>query len=161
MTGPRELWVLYRDTPRIPELIVDGTTSDLRMLDLYHSLFKRESNAWLLHLMGQLPDWWRLINKVWLRNLTEHRNPGQKPMDPALHRWKSANARERIMLQRGWRVVQGVYGGHQIYQVPPSRDTGNRVESSLVVEELEVTLIESAPPVTTSLIIPEQKLIRV
>lgn len=158
MTGEsriRELWVVYHGSSE-PELVVDGVTTDLGLLDLFHNIYGRESDAWLLHTVGQLPDWWRLVDVVQARNLSEHQEQEQRPKDDADLRWKRASFKERMSFQRGWRVVQGSHGGgNQIHRVPKDR---NQIPS-VSVQDLEITPVEI--PVVSKLIIPEKKLIRV
>lgn len=154
-TCVRELWVIYHGSTE-PELVVDGTTTDLGILDLFHNIFGRESDAWLLHTVGQLPDWWRLVDVIQARNLTEHRDREERPKDDADLRWKRASFKERMSYQRGWKIVQGSNGGgNQIYRVAHDR---NQI-ASVSVEDLEITPVEIPEP--SKLIIPEKKLVRV
>lgn len=160
MAGPRELWVVYEDTGE-KELVVDGVPTDRHILDMYYSIFGRESDAWVMHTVDLLPDWWRLVSKVQVRNLTEHRGRSAKPHDDAVTRWEGASPRERVTMQRGWRVVRGRDGGgHHIFRRVPTPPTDSTyVVSMPIVEELEGGIIE-LPPITPSrLIIPSQELI--
>lgn len=152
--GPRELWVQYKGKAE-PELVVDGTTTDHSILEMFGNIFGRESDAWLLRYMGKLPIWWRLVENVQVRNLSDHKDLTQNPGDDAMTRWDSASIKERMALQRGWRIVRGRGGGNQIYRVPHHIDR-DKSFTPVSVEGLEITPIEVPEKV---LIIPEQALI--
>lgn len=158
MASPRELWVVFHDTSEL-ELVVDGMTTDDALLNMFHSIHGRESDAWLLSIMGQLPDWWRLIDTIRTRGMTGRRNQSAKPRDDAQLRWKETEARERVTFQRGWRVIQGRDGGgNVIYRVPndPERIFSTPV-GEIKIEPIEIP--EQRPE--SGLIIPERRLIRV
>lgn len=154
-TEPRGLWVIYKDTTE-PELIVEGATTDVGILALAENVHGRESDAWLLSLMGQLPDWWRLVDTVLATNLTESIDQEMKPGDDARQRWEGVSVRERVALQRGWRVVQGREGGHLIYRVP--NDPG--MIQPVPVADLEIVPIPTQTP-ESELIVIENVLLRV
>lgn len=156
----REIWVIYHGT-KVPELVVDGFTNDRGALIVKGNMLGHQVNAWLLSIMGQLPNWWRLVHEIQARNLADTDDEFDRPRYEATQLWKSSSPKERMSLQRGWRVIQGPAGGGQIYRVPNDR----LKIPSVSVSDLDPAVIEFPAPapvrIPSQLIIPERRLIRV
>lgn len=168
MTQPRELWVTYHGTTE-PELFVDGFLTDAATLTLFGTLYAREVDAWTMSIVGQLPDWWRRVDLVEARNLTGPLDPDKpnvgRPGDEAAKLWETATVKDRISMQKGWRVYRGSAGGHQIDRraVDTRRIVSAPVQDLDPLETGEVSVEPvriPRPQQTSGLIIPERRLIR-
>lgn len=106
----RELLLVYQGQKE-PEVILDGVTTDHGMLMIYHNIIAREADAWLLHKLGLLPDWWRLVNIVRVRHLAEYQDSYTHPEVHAQRRLADLSEPERDALRYGWRVHRTKSGG--------------------------------------------------
>lgn len=109
----RELVIVYED--REPVIVASGFTSDAHVHDMFAYLSGRESDAWLLHIMGLLPPWWQQVSQVQANNL-DLGTLEDTPHEDALARWDDMTTGERRRLRYGWRVVPTGDGG-RIYRV--------------------------------------------
>lgn len=122
----RALWYTYDDDQATPELCIDGVTTDHGMLRLYEHAVITHTDAWLLHRIGQLPSWWRLVHEVKVENLTTGKPYRVTwPRVEAATRLRGLTPTEIAHTVAGWRVVKTRGQGEgRVLCVPEQRTTG-------------------------------------
>lgn len=113
----REITLAYTDTPEELEPVIAGSTTDAGSLHMFHYLCGQESDAWVLHALGMLPRWWRLVYALHIRNLSNHEDTTISPEQDAQLRLADLSELERAQLRIGWRVIHTSTGG-RIMRLP-------------------------------------------
>jgi hypothetical protein len=116
----RELIMVHDITEESTASVVNGFTGDDPLLDMFWYACGRESDAWLLQIMGLLPEWWQPVHRVLARNLDRSHDLEDRPHEDALSRWDDMTVGERRRLRYGWRVIPTMDGG-RIYRVADRR----------------------------------------
>lgn len=111
--GNRELLLTYLGEKE-PVLFLDGLTTDHGALQIFCTVWSRESDAWLLHKLGLLPTWWRLVSSVSVHNLMHLPDEEMEPEPDAIMRLADLSEPERDALRYGWRVQRTSNGGGRI-----------------------------------------------
>lgn len=124
MSDQRELVLVHDELESDPTTtVLTGFTGDDALLDMFWYAYGRESDAWLLHIMGLLPDWWQPVHAVMASHMERVEDLVEDPHRDALTRWDDMTLGERRRLRYGWRVVPTIDGGGRIYRVSDRRES--------------------------------------
>lgn len=142
----RELILVHDIVEDAPATSVNGFTNDDALLDMFWHVCGRESDAWLLQIMGILPEWWRPVHLVRAMNLGTSADLEDQPHQDALSRWDNMTVGERRRMRYGWRVVPTL-GGGRIYRThDPRMPMFVEPEVQAILDEMPVKVLGPSLP---------------